>query len=216
LRKLLIYLVVFFIGAAAAQVQVQVGDPFGPSPAFGPVSIRITDPEPSLGGLGPKMDMDEEFDLAFDLVVSNLTVKDLKLQILSFDEINETYVPFEGEYIIVSENVSFSSLKGPTTTSGRFRLKIPERGYYLLKIRGNYTVDGRNGMTEAGDIVWGPRIRVIPDLGDSSWSVIIGMPVLPLVAGVMIRTVRRRETKKRRRGGPSPSWLEKIKESESE
>jgi hypothetical protein len=75
-------------------------------------------------------------------------------------------------------------------------------------------------MTEAGDIVWGPRIRIIPDLGNSSWAVIIGMPVLPLVAGIMIRTIRRRETKKRRRGGarggPSPAWLEKIKEKESE
>ncbi|MBU7004080.1 MAG: hypothetical protein HXS50_00840 [Theionarchaea archaeon] len=160
--------------------------------------------------------MDQEFDLAFDLVVSNLTVKDLNLQILSFDEINETYVPFEREWIIQSENVSFSSLKGPIGTSGKFRLKIPERGYYLLKIRGNYTIDDRNEMTEAGDIVWGPRIRVIPDLGDFSWAVIIGMPVLPLVVGVMIRTIRRRETKKRRRGGPSPAWLEKIKERESE
>jgi len=216
LRKLLVLIAVFFMGVAAAQIQVQVGDPFTPGTAFGPVSIQITDPEPSLGGLGPKVDMDEEFDLAFALVVSNLTVEDLKLHILSFDEFNETYVPLEGEWIIESENTSYSSLKGPTATSGNFRLKIPKRGYYLLKIRGNFTINGRNEMVEVGDIVWGPRIRVIPDLGNSSWAVIIGMPVLPLVIGVIIRTFRRRETKKRRRGGPSPAWLEKIKEGESE
>jgi len=209
------FFLVLSVTVAAAQVQVQVGDPFSPDTGFGPVSIRITDPEPSLGGLGPKMDMDEEFDLAFDVVLSNLTIRDLQLHILFFDE-NETYVPFEEEWIIESENTSYSSLRGPASASGKFRLKIPERGYYLLKIRGNYTIDGRNEMTEAGDIVWGPRIRVIPDLGNSSWVVIIGMPVLPLVAGVIIRTVRRKETKKRRRGGPSPTWLEKIKESESE
>jgi hypothetical protein len=160
------------------------------------------------------MDIDQEFDLAFDLVVSNLTVRDLTLHILSFDESNETYVPFEGEWIIESENASFSSLRGPTSTSGKFRLKIPDRGYYFLKIRGNYTMDGRQEVAEAGDIIYGPRIRVIPGLGDSSYAIIIGMPVLPLVVGVMVRTLRRRETKKRRRGGPSPAWLERIRENE--
>ena len=217
MRKLLIIFVVLILGGAWAQVQVQVGDPFTP-PVFGPVSIRITSPQQTPGGLGPKIDMDEEFDLAFDLVVSNLTVNDLTLNILSFDDANETYVPFEGEWIIDSENVSFGSLKGPISTSGKFRLKIPDRGYYFLKIRGNYTIDGRQEMVEGGDIIYGPRIRVIPGLGDLSYAIIIGMPVLPLVVGVVVRTVRRRETKKRRRGepskGPSPAWLERIKENE--
>lgn len=191
-------------------VQSQMG-PVRPgyAPPLGPVSIVITSPETGTG-LGPKMDVGETFNLSFKLQVSNLTIRDVGLEVLVLDEENNTYKPFNDDWIIDRQNTSFESLKGPVTAEGNFRVRIQERGYYFLKVRANFTMDGRPASAEGGDIVFGPRIRVIPKMSQTSYAVLLGMPSLPLIAGVVVRSARRRATKKRKRK-PEPKWLEDLK-----
>jgi len=178
-------------------------------PALGPVSIIITSPETG-PGLGPKMTVGEAFNLSFKIQISNLTIRDVKLQILVFDEENNTYKPFNDDWIIDRENTSFESLRGPAAAEGYFRVRIQERGYYFLKVHANFTIDGRFDSAEGGDVVFGPRIRVIPKMSEASYAVLLGMPPLPLIAGLIVRSARRRATKKRRRR-PEPKWLEELK-----
>jgi hypothetical protein len=193
--------------------QVVVSGGMNPeSLSFGPVSILITSPETG-PGLGPKFDLGQEFTLGFKVQVSNLTVSDLHLEILQFDDRNETYVPFNQEWVVSSTNASMDVVTGPTVLEGGFDLQIPERGYYFLKVRANYTLAGREQVAEGGDLIYGPRLRVIPSLGQRSYVVLIGMPIVPLVAGVGVRAVRRRETRQRRRK-KDPEWLEELKSEE--
>ena len=205
-----IAVMVILVGMISGAFGQVVRPGVGPIPAFGPVAILITSPE-SGTGLGPKKDLGEQFDLAFKLQVANLTVSDVELYVLEFNDENETYTELTGEWIVDKINTSWDVLRGPLVTDGSFTLEIPERGYYFLKIRANYTLEGRQESAEGGDIIFGPRIRVIPKLGQRSYAVLLGMPTLPLVVGVAVRTVRRRETRQRRRR-QDPRWLEELKE----
>jgi len=212
LRRALAVLVVFSLCGAAGQIQVHP-DLSGAESSSGPVSIQITSPQPG-PGLGPKVDVGGEFDLRFTLQLSNLTLTDVILEVLIYDEENETYVAVDPSWISEGVNASWQVLLGPSSTAGLFKIRIPDRGYYSLKIRGTYQLDGRPNFVEAGDLAFGPRIRVIPALSRRSYLVIVGMPVLPLIAGIFVRSMRRRETKRRRRK-PEPGWLQRLKEQES-
>ncbi len=212
MRRALVAFLVLSLCGAAGQIQVHP-DLSGAESSSGPVSIQITSPEPG-PGLGPKVGVGEEFDLGFQLRLANLTLINVTLEVLVYDDENETYVALDPSWISERVNTSWQVLPGPSSTAGLFKIRIPDRGYYFLKIRGSYQLDGRPGYAEAGDIVFGPRIRVTPALGRRSYLVIVGMPVLPLIAGISVRSMRRRETKRRRRK-PEPGWLQRLKEQES-
>lgn len=181
---------------------------------LGPVSLVITSPETG-PGLGPKYDVDQEFQLAFNLVLANLTLTNVMVQVFSYDPVNETYGPMDDGWIVHRANASWPLLVGPSVTSGIFAIRMPERGYYFLKIRATFELDGRTVSSEAGDMAFGPRIRIVPGLSQWSYSVILGMPVLPVVVGLVVRSARRRETRKRRRAS-DPEWLLRLREDKGE
>jgi hypothetical protein len=209
LRPVCMVVVLLCLSTAAAQV---VGPIPGVQPSLGPVGVLITSPETG-SGLGPKFDLNQEFNLSYEVQILNLTVTNVSLHPLIFDEENETYLPLPEEWIVTTENVSWPMLRGPASVGGRFVLRIPDRGYYFLKVRADYEVQGRSESAEGGDIIFGPRVRVIPALSQRSYLVLVGMPILPLVAGVVVRTFRRRETRGRKRK-PEPRWLEEMRRKE--
>lgn len=211
MRRALVVLIVLSLYGGAGQIQVHP-DLSGAGQDSGPVSIQITSPRPG-PGLGPKVGVGEEFTLGFQLQLANLTLTNVTLEVLLQDE-NETYTALDSGWISGRVNTSFQVLPGPSSTAGLFKIRIPDRGYYFLKIRGTYELDGRPGYVEAGDILFGPRIRVIPALKRRSYLVIVGMPALPLIAGIVVRSMRRRETKRRRRR-PEPGWLQRVKAQEA-
>ncbi len=210
MRKLgLLILIIAFTGVAA---QVRVGPETGEfGGATGPVSISITSPETG-AGLGPKFELNQEFVLGFKLQITNLTVENIRVRVLMFDDANDTYVAFNPDWIVDAENTTWDLLRGPTLRGGLFRIRIPERGYYMLKVRGNYTMGDRSAFAEGGDIISGPRIRVIPGLSDKAYATLVGMPFIPLAIGIAVRWFRRNETRKRRRG--EPAWMKKLKSDE--
>ena len=207
----LIMLVLLGFSTVAAQM---VGPMPGVQQNYGPVTVLITSPETG-SGLGPKVDLDQEFDLSFELQVLNVTVTNVSLHPLLYDDENETYLPMPEGWIVAAENTSYEVLTGPGSASGRFVVRIPERGYYFLKVRAEYELAGNTGTSEGGDIIFGPRVRVIPALSERSYIVLVGMPILPLVAGIGVRAVRRRETRGRKRK-QDPRWLQELKEKDKE
>lgn len=209
--KALFLILVLILSCVSGQVHPTFP---GYTPSFGPVSILITSPETG-GGLGPKVDLGKEFDLSFKLQVANLTVTDIELQVLMFHDQNESYGPLNDEWIIDSTNTSFEILRGPVSSDGLFRIRISERGYYFLKIRANYSLEGKPNYAEGGDIIMGLRVRVIPSLSRRSYAVLLVMPAVPLVFGIAVRSIRRKETKKRKRK-IDPQWLEKLKKEKEE
>jgi len=212
LRRALVILLAFSLCGAAGQIQVHP-DVSGAQGSSGPVSIRITSPQTG-PGLGPKIDLGEEFDLSFQLQLANLTLTNVTLEVLIYDDEKETYLALDSGWISGRVNTSWEVLPGPSSTAGLFKIMIPDRGYYFLRIRGTYQLDDRPGQVEAGDLAFGPRIRVIPALRRRSYLVIVGMPALPLMAGIVVRSMRRRETRRRRRR-PEPGWLQRLKEQET-
>jgi hypothetical protein len=204
-------MVALLLGFSTVAAQV-VGPIPGLQPSVGPVGVLITSPETG-SGLGPKFDLNQEFNLSYEVQIMNLTVTNVSLHPLLFDEENETYLPLPEEWIVATENISWPMLRGPVSVGGRFVLRIPDRGYYFLKVRADYEVQGRSDSAEGGDIIFGPRVRVIPALSQRSYVVLVGMPILPLAAGVVVRTLRRRETRGRKRK-PEPRWLEELRKKE--
>ncbi len=211
MRLALAFLLVLSLCGASGQV-IRPGTSAAQA-SSGPVSILITAPQMG-AGLGPKVDVGEEFDLAFELQLANLTLTNVTLEVMFYDGENQTYVALDPGWIVGRVNASWQVLSGPSNAAGLFKIRIPERGYYFLKLKGTFKLDGRDGYVEAGDLAFGPRIRVIPSLTRRSYLVIVGMPVLPLATGLVVRSMRRKVTK-RRRQRPEPGWLQRLREQGS-
>ncbi len=210
MRFPILLIVILLLAPAWGQVHVQPNVP-GYQPVSGPVAIEILSPETG-SGLGPKLDVGEEFDLRFRLRVANLTVEDIGLYVLTYSDRNDTYVPFNEEWVVLGENTTFDRIRGPAAAEGSFEIRIPERGYYMLKVRANYTLNDRQDFAEGGDIISGPRIRIVPGLSQRAYAVLLAMPFVPLVFGLVVRSYRRRETRKRKR--EEPEWMKRLKREE--